>query len=126
MFLCMRTTIDIHDQLFAELKHIAADSGRTLTAVIHDAVRESLSRRRTADRPVLELPVFHGTGVMPGVDLSDTASMLDLMDKEDGHCLMSTSWWRRIAMTRRRTLHAEDGLSPCSAVTRHSRFPNWS
>ena len=72
--LCMRTTIDIHDQLFAELKHIAADSGRTLTAVIHDAVRESLSRRRTADRPVVELPVFHGTGVMPGVDLSDTAS----------------------------------------------------
>ncbi len=84
MFLCMRTTIHIHDELFAELKHIAADSGTTLTAVIHDAIRESLSRRRSAERPAVELPVFHGTGVMPGVDLSDTALMLDLMDKEDG------------------------------------------
>ena len=34
--------------------------------------------------PAVELPVFHGTGVMPGVDLSDTASLLDLMDKVDG------------------------------------------
>ncbi len=80
MFLCMRTTIHIQDHLFAELKRIAAESGRTLTGVIHDALRESLSRRRSVDRPAVDLPVFHGTGVMPGVDLSDTASLLDLMD----------------------------------------------
>ncbi len=84
MFLCMRTTIHIQDPLFVELKRIAADSGRTLTAVIHDAIRESLFRRRSTDRPVVALPVFHGTGVMPGVDLSDTASLLDLMEREDG------------------------------------------
>ena len=80
----MRTTIHIQDHLFAELKRIAADSGRTLTGVIHDALSESLSRRRSVDRPAVELPVFRGTGVMPGVDLSDTASLLNQMDREDG------------------------------------------
>lgn len=84
MFLCMRTTIQLHDDLFSEYKRIAADTGRTFTAVIHDALREALARRRSMDRPAVELPVFHGTGIMPGVDLSDTASLLDLMEREDG------------------------------------------
>ena len=84
MFLCMRTTIHIQDDLFTDLKRIAAESGRTLTAVIHDALRESLARRVSSKRPALDLPVFHGTGVMPGVDLSDTASLMELMDQGDG------------------------------------------
>ena len=81
MFLCMRTTIHIDDHLFAELKRVAADTGKTLTAVVQDALRESLSRRRARERPVIDLPLFHGTGVMPGVDLSDSASLLDLIAK---------------------------------------------
>ena len=84
MFLCMRTTIHIDDILFAELKEIAAQSGKTLTAVIHDALRDSLSRRRNSERPPVKLPVFNGTGVMPGVDLNDSASLLDLMEEGDG------------------------------------------
>ena len=80
MFLCMRTTIHIDDHLFAELKRIATDTGKTLTAVIHDALRESLSRRRATERPAVDLPLFHGTGVRPGVDLSDSASLLDLIE----------------------------------------------
>lgn len=84
MFLCMRTTIHIDNHLFSELKRIAANTGKTLTAVIHDALRESLYRRRKADRPAAELPLFHGTGVMPGVDLSDTASLLDLIERDNG------------------------------------------
>ncbi len=84
MFLCMRTTIHIDDHLFTELKGIAVDTGKTLTAVIQDALRESLSRRRTTKRPAVELPLFHGTGVMPGVDLSDSASLLDLIEGNNG------------------------------------------
>lgn len=84
MFLCMRTTIHIDDHLFSELKGIAADTGKTLTAVIHDALRESLSRRRTIKQPAVDLPLFHGTGVMPGVDLSDSAALLDLIEGDHG------------------------------------------
>lgn len=76
---CMRTTIHIDDRLYAELKRIAADTGTTLTAVIQDALRESLSRCRKAEQPL-----FHRTGLMPGVDLSDTASLLDVMERDRG------------------------------------------
>ena len=84
MFLCMRTTIHIDDHLFVELKKAAADTGKTLTAIIQDALRESLHRRQATVRPTVELPVFHGTGVMPGVDLNDSAALLDLMKDENG------------------------------------------
>lgn len=80
----MRTTIHINDYLFAELKKAAADSGRTMTDTIQDALCESLYRRRDTERPAVDLPVFHGTGVMPGVDLKDSAALLDLMSKERG------------------------------------------
>lgn len=84
MFLCMRTTIHIDDHLFADLKRAAADRGKTLTAIIQDALRESLHRRPAGGRPKVELPVFHGTGVVPGVDLNDSATLLDLMGKGHG------------------------------------------
>lgn len=80
----MRTTINIDDHLFTELKSIAADTGKTLTAVIHDALRESLVRRGTTKRPAVDLPLFHGTGVMPGVDLNDSASLLELIERDHG------------------------------------------
>ena len=80
----MRTTIHIDDQLFAEIKRIAADTGTAPAAVIQDALRDSLSRRRSAERPAIELPLFHGTGVIPGVDLSDSAALLGLMIRADG------------------------------------------
>ena len=84
MFLCMRTTIHIDDHLFAKLKGIAADTGKTLTAVIQDALLESLSRRRATKQPAIDLPLFHGTGVMPGVDLNDSASLLDFIERDHG------------------------------------------
>ncbi len=49
-------------------------------ASIQDAIRESLARRRATDQPAIDLPLFHGTGVMPGVDLSDSASLLDFIE----------------------------------------------
>jgi Arc/MetJ family transcription regulator len=80
----MRTTIHLDENLLAELKRIAASSGRTLTSVIHDAIRESLARRGRTNPPKADLPVVHGTGLQPGVDLHDSASLLDHMDSADG------------------------------------------
>ena len=80
----MRTTVHIDDHLFAEIKGIAADTGKTLAAVIQDALRESLARRRATEQLAVDLPLFHGTGVMHGVDLSDSASLLDLMKGDNG------------------------------------------
>ena len=82
----MRTTIDIDDGFMLELRRIAAETGCTLTSVIHDALLESLSRRRAsaATRGHVRLPVFHGTGLQPGVDITDSANLLEIMEEPGG------------------------------------------
>jgi hypothetical protein len=79
----MRTTINLDDALLAEAKQVAARTGRSLTAVVEDALRESLRRRRDTTRRPLELPVFGEGGVQPGVDLDDGVALLDLMEQDD-------------------------------------------
>lgn len=80
----MRTTIHLNDALLVDLKRLAGETGRTLTTVIQDGLRESLSRRRNMERGRVELPLFHGTGLLPGVDLHDSSSLLEHMERDDG------------------------------------------
>jgi hypothetical protein len=77
----MRTTVQLPDDLLKAAKRHAVDTGQTLTAVIADALRAALAREgiRGAPEPI-ELPTFGSEGVLPGVDLDDTASLLDIMD----------------------------------------------
>jgi len=76
----MRTTIKIDDRLLAEAKSRAGESGRTLDAVVEDALREAIARRAGADRaPRAKLPVFRRGRPVPGVDLDDSAALLALM-----------------------------------------------
>ena len=79
----MRTTINLDDALLAEAKQVAARTGRSLAAVVEDALRESLRRRHQSARQAVELPTFGEGGVQPGVDLDDSAALLDLMDRDD-------------------------------------------
>ena len=80
----MRTTIRLDDQLLKEAKQLANESGRSLTSVIEDALREMLSRqKRLVDRPRVHLTTVSGDGLMPGVNLDDSASLLDLMEDTD-------------------------------------------
>ena len=77
----MRTTVRLDDRLLAEAKKHAVDTGRTLTAVLEDALRESLARRHAlVERKPVRLKTVKGDGVRPSVDLDDTAGLLDLMD----------------------------------------------
>jgi hypothetical protein len=80
----MRTTIRIDEQLLREAKEMAARSGRSLTSIIEDALREALARQRDSRprRPV-RLVTFGGKGLLPGVDLDDSAALLDLMEGSD-------------------------------------------
>lgn len=80
----MRTTIRLPDELLREAKKAAADSGMSLTQLIEEAVRTMLTRRlETKDRPRVRLVTFSGEGVQPGVDLDDSAALLDRMDPPD-------------------------------------------
>ncbi len=79
----MRTTIQLDDQVLKEFKAIASATGRTLGSVIEEALREKLARRRSAEaEDPIELPVFKGDGLQPGVDLDDSSSLLDLMEEQ--------------------------------------------
>lgn len=77
----MRTTVNLDEQLLREIKLVAAQNGTTVTAVIEDALRDALARRK---RPAIHQPVrlttFRGGGLQPGVDLDDSASLLDMME----------------------------------------------
>lgn len=80
----MRTTLQIDDHLMRAAKQAAAESGRTLTAVIEDALRLALSKSgRSAPTEKFELPVFHMGAPLPGVDLDNSAALLDLMEEGD-------------------------------------------
>ncbi len=79
----MRTTLTIDDNVLQEAKEIAARFHRTLSAVVEDMMRESIYRRRAAKKVPPPLPSFRGGGVLPGVDLNDSAGLLDLMEDPD-------------------------------------------
>jgi hypothetical protein len=82
MLRCVRTTINVDDQLLADAKRLAHESGKTLTAVIEDALRERLARRGSPGRgdDRFRLHTFTGQGLQPGVDLDNSAALRDLMD----------------------------------------------
>lgn len=84
MLWCMRTTIKLDDHLLAQAKTRAAETGRTLNEVVEDALREAFARRSPAGRPERpELPVLRGSRPAPGVDLDDSAALLDLMERAE-------------------------------------------
>ena len=79
----MRTTIHIPDDLLKEVKKLSAESHTTVTAIIEDALRERLSRRRRKPRSnPLRLTTYGEGGIQPGVDLDDSAALLDLMEAD--------------------------------------------
>lgn len=76
----MRTTIRLDPQLMARAKRHALETGRTLTAVIEDALRQALARRTQTRRDRVELTTFNGGGLQPGIDLDNSAALLDRLE----------------------------------------------
>jgi len=81
----MKTTVRISAHLFREAKKHAARTGRTLTALLEDALRVLLDLERSprAGRP-RRLPTYGTGGARPGVDLDSSAALLDVMERSGG------------------------------------------
>lgn len=80
MLLCMRTTLDLNDELLRRAKKKAADRGESLRDLVEAALRTYLqhgSRRTDAYR--LQWHVEQGR-MMPGVRLNDRDALFDLME----------------------------------------------
>lgn len=78
----MRTTVRLDEALLEQAKREASRRGETLTALIEKGLRLVLAQRRSAPpRPRVKLPVCRASGgVLPGVDLNDSAALLDIME----------------------------------------------
>jgi hypothetical protein len=78
----MRTTVRLDEGLLELARREAASRNTTLTALIEQGLRFVLRKPGTpAPGKRVSLPVSKARGgVMPGVDLNDTSSLLDRMD----------------------------------------------
>lgn len=88
----MRTTLNIEEALLQRLKTTAAQSGRSLSEVVEEAVRAFLSPRHSSDRKVITLPVSkHDLRLRPGVNLDSNASLSEMMDEDRMEKMRATS-----------------------------------
>lgn len=80
MLICMRTTLNIDDELIRLVKRHALESGQTITKVIEDALRHALSGDRPDSEPFCLRWVTVSGRVKPGVDLADRDALMELME----------------------------------------------
>lgn len=79
-----RTTVRLPEDLLRRAKRKAAAEGRTLTALIEQGLRGVLNERRRSERADrVPPPVSAATGgLMPGIDLNETAALQELEDQD--------------------------------------------
>jgi len=78
----MRTTVRLNEALLERAKREAARRKTTLTALIEQGLRLAIARPAARPRGErVSLPVCRrGGGTLPGVDLDDSAAVLDRME----------------------------------------------
>jgi hypothetical protein len=79
-----RTTVRLPEDLIRRAKRKAAAEGRSLTSLIEDGLRRVLSERTPAGKGRRTLPpVSTATGgLLPGIDLDDSAALQEMEDRE--------------------------------------------
>ena len=77
----MRTTITLDDGLAADVKRRARSEGKSVSAVIAEALRAQLTRREAPARPApFRLITVKGEGLRPGVDLTKVRTIEETED----------------------------------------------
>lgn len=80
----MRTTVAIDDALLERAKKRAAERNLTLGRYVEEALREHLSAPARSAEPI-ELPVFPGGRLRPGIDPSSNRALYDALDDAGEH-----------------------------------------
>jgi len=79
MLLCMRTTLELPDELFRRAKKRAADEGAPLRQVVEEALQLYLARRVRRSGYKLRWRTEHGR-LFPGVRLEDRDALFEIME----------------------------------------------
>lgn len=75
--------MSIDDHLLGRAQELAARSDRSLDDVVSDGLRLLLTERASIRPDAVDLPVFGGGGLQPGVDLEDTGALAAMLDSPD-------------------------------------------
>ena len=80
MVFCMKTTLNLDNALMQAVKQRTLDTGRTITTVIEDAIRDTLLREQAPAQPYrLQWPTIRGR-LLPGMELTDRHALYDRME----------------------------------------------
>ena len=80
MMICMRTTLDVDDELLASARRRAAERGMTLTKFVEEALAAALAPKPSTQQGfALRWKTRRGR-LLPGVDIADRDSLHDVMD----------------------------------------------
>ncbi len=74
----MKTTVEIADPLFHQIRQLATEQGVNLRTLVEEGLRSVLEGRRSAAVPVFRLrdgSFKGGCGLQPGVDWQDLAAL---------------------------------------------------
>lgn len=79
-----RTTVRLPDDLLKHAKRRAAEQGRTLTALIVEGLHRVLAESTTPRKIRRKLPPVSKAigGLMPGIDLNESAALQEADDRE--------------------------------------------
>jgi len=78
--MCMRTTLNLTDDLLKAAKRHAARHGKTLTRIFEEALRQYL-QPASRGKPAFKLKLLTRKGkLIPGVDLADRDSLYERME----------------------------------------------
>lgn len=84
MLICMRTTLNLNDDLVQQAKQRAVNENSTLTSVIEDALRRLLSGSRALEhRPSYQVRLLPPSDLQPGLDLNDPAFYKQIVEQDD-------------------------------------------
>lgn len=75
-------SIHVLENVLEEAERAAREADSSLAELIEDALRMELARRRTPRQERVTLPTFRGE-LQPGVDLDNSAALLDIMEGLD-------------------------------------------
>lgn len=78
----MRTTLNLRDEALKLAKRRGEETGKSLGDVVSEAVMAAYGQRPgKPPAAAIELPASGRGGLQAGVDLDDTATLLDRMDE---------------------------------------------
>jgi len=77
----MRTTVNLPDSLLEQAKARSLAEGRSLGSILADGLRVVLALEPAVGPTRVNLITYGREGTLPGVDLDDSADLLELMER---------------------------------------------